>query len=213
MRHYGQRPPQVPPLSERVQCLARWLESDTNRERRVLFEAFPGRGEESEAAYYAFKTDREFIGGPQAGLFPTGFVKRRLLGHRIETLGAERIMSYLDLYNIGWIVVRDPRTKRVFDGLRPGVIEVGTCDNVTMYRAERAASYFLEGRGVVAAGDFNNLVLDGLEGNTIVLKYTYLPHLTSTPRARIEPIAALDDLPPFIRIVDPPRTLRLYLQQ
>ena len=156
--------------------------------------------------------DREFIGGPQAGLFLTGFVKRRLFGHRIESLGEERIMTYLDLYNVGWIVARDDRTKRVLDRLRPRVIEVGTCDNVTMYRAERPLSYFLEGRGVVARGEFNNLVLDGLEGNTIVLKYTFMDHLKSTPRARIEPIAPLDDMPPFIRIVDPPRTLRLYLE-
>ncbi len=211
--HYGQPPPQVRPLSERVQCVTRWLESDTNREGRVLFETFRGQGEESEAAYYAYKTEREFIGGPQAGLFLTGFVNGKLFGQQIESLGEERVMKYLDLYNIGWIVARNRRTKRILDSLRPRVIEVGTCDNVTMYRTERPKSYFLEGRGVVAVDGFNNLILDGLEGNLIVLKYTFMRHLTSTPRAKIEPFAPLNDMPAFIRIVNPPRTLRLYLER
>jgi len=78
-------------------------------------------------------------------------------------------------------------------------------------QAEHPLSYFFEGRGVVVAVGFNNLVLDGLEGDAIVLKYNYLRGLKSTPQTKIEPAAPVSGVPPLIRILAPPRTLRLYL--
>ena len=207
---YAQRPPQVQSISERVNCTTEWLENDTSRRGRILFEVFPARGQASEIAYYAYKTNREFIGSPMPEMFFASFVNGRLFGQPIESVDGARFMRYVDLYNIGWIVAHSKEAIRTLERF-PAVVAVRKCENLSMYRVEHRLSYFLEGRGAVAAAGFNNLILDGLEGDTIVLKYNYLPGLKSTPPAKIEPASLSSGMPPLIRIVAPPRSLRLYL--
>jgi hypothetical protein len=207
---YAQRPPQVQTLPERVQCVTKWLETDTTRNGRVLFEVFPGGGQASDVAYYAYKTDREFIAGPMPDMFFAKFVSGRLFSEPIESIEEGRFMSYMNLYNVGWIVAYSTEAKRALDKF-PKVVEVRKCEHLTAYRVEQPLSYFLEGRGVVAVSEFNNVVLDEVEGDAIVLKYNFADGLRSTPAADIKPVTPMEGMPPFIRIVRPPRTLRLYL--
>jgi hypothetical protein len=119
-------------------------------------------------------------------------------------------MTYMRLYNVGWIVAYSRETKRTLAKFSK-VVEVRTCAELTAYRVEQPLTYFLEGRGVVAVSEFNNVVLDEVEGDAIVLKYNYANGLRSTPAVAIEPVTPLGGMPPFIRITGPPRTLRLYL--
>jgi hypothetical protein len=88
-----------------------------------------------------------------------------------------------------------------------------SCENLIAYQVKRPLSYFREGRGVVAVSEFNDLVLDRLEGGRIVLKYNYVPGLKSLPAADIGPVSSMDGMPPLIRIIAPPRKLRLYLER
>jgi len=213
--HYGQRPPQVRALPERVRCITQWLESDTSRQGRVLFEIFPGRGQGSDVAYYAYKTKREFIGGPgpwplRSGRFFAGFVNGRLFGQPIGSIGEERFMKYMEFYNVGWIIAYSVETKGTLKGFA-NLAEAKSCENFTAYRVERPLSYFLEGRGVVTVSEFNNVVLDGLGGDRVVLKYNYVDGLKSIPAANIESVVPMNGLPPFVRIIAPPPSLRLYL--
>jgi hypothetical protein len=143
-------------------------------------------------------------------IFFSSFVYGRVFGRPIESIGKERFMEYLELYNVGWIVAHRAETKRALEQF-PHVAEVGQCENVTAYRVERPLSYVLQGRGVVAVDEFNNLVLDGLEGDSIILSYNYVQGLESTPAVEIEPISLMNGLPPFIRLVAPPHTVRLHL--
>jgi len=214
--HYGQRPPQVRPLPERIKCVEQWLESETTRQGRVLFEVNPARGQASDVAYHAYKTNREFIGGPapwplRSGILFTGFVNGNLFGQSIGSIGERRFMQYIDLYNIGWIAAYSSEAK-VTLGSFSKVAEMKNCEDVTVYRVKRPLDYFLEGRGAVVASGYNDLVLDGLEGSSIVLKYNYVAGLKSEPAANIVPVSAMERMPPLIRIVAPPRTLRLYLE-
>ena len=119
-------------------------------------------------------------------------------------------MRHVEEYNIGRIVVHSREAMRTLDGF-PTVVGVRTCENLAAYRIEHRLSYLLEGQGAVGSAGFNNLILDRLEGDTIVLKYNYLPGLKSVPPAKIEPVSPISGMPPLIRIVAPPRTLRLYL--
>src|SRR5215510_10219244 len=109
-------------------------------------------------------------------MFLASFVNGRLFGQPMASMGEERFMTYMDLYNIGWIAAHSAEAKGTLRKLAK-VVEMKRCETVTVYRVDRPLSYFLEGRGVVAASQFNNLVLDGLEGHRIVLKYNYLPGL------------------------------------
>jgi len=213
--HYGPRPPQVRSLPERVRCITQWLESNTTRQGRVLFEIFPGQGQASDVAYYAYTTKREFIGGPgpwplRSGRYFAGFVSGRLFGEPIGSIGEERFMKYMEFYNVGWVLAYTAETKDTLKGFAK-LAEAKSCENVTTYRVERPLSYFLEGRGVVTVSEFNNVVLDRLEGDRVLLKYNYVDGLKSIPAANIEPVAPMDGMPPFIRIIEPPSTLRLYL--
>ena len=209
--HYGQRPPQVRAIPERMKCVTTWLETETTRQGRVLFESFPARGQASDVAYYGYETNREFIGSPMPEMFFARFVNGRLFGQPIQSMGEERFMTYMDLYNIGWIVAHSSEAKSTLRAFSK-VVEMKGCEAWTAYRVNRPLSFFLEGRGVVATSQFNNLVLNGLEGDRVILKYNYLPGLKSRPTVKIEPVSPMNGMPPFIRIVAPPRTLRLYLE-
>jgi hypothetical protein len=57
----------------------------------------------------------------------------------------------------------------------------------------------------------NNLVLDNVAGSEIVLKFHYVPGIKSDPPTTILPIQVTDDPNPFIRILNPPKQIRLFM--
>lgn len=79
------------------------------------------------------------------------------------------------------------------------------------YRVKRTHSYFLEGTGIINTRSTNQLMLRNLEGDVIILKYHYIPGMRSDPPTEIDGIKILDDPQPFIRITQPPQSLRLFL--
>ena len=143
-------------------------------------------------------------------MFFAKFVRGNLFDEPIGSMAERRFMEYMRLYNIGWIVAYSSEAKQKLATFHE-VAEVRQCEGLTAYRVEQPLTYFLEGRGVVVVSEFNNIVLDEVEGDSIVLKYNYVHGLRSMPPASIEPATLMDGMPPFVRIIGPSRKLRLYL--
>ena len=83
---------------------------------------------------------------------------------------------------------------------------------VQTYRIQREHSYFAEGQGRVVERRHNRLVLDGLEGESVVLRYHYFPQLESTPPITIESVYFADDPHPFIKLTQPPSRVELQVR-
>ena len=90
-----------------------------------------------------------------------------------------------------------------------GLEEVGP---MRFYRVKREASYFLVGTGKVASRAPNSLSLEELSGPEVVLKYHFVKGLVTETKSRIEPVAAGSTVP-FIRLIDPPPRLRIFLDR
>jgi hypothetical protein len=81
-----------------------------------------------------------------------------------------------------------------------------------LYRVDAPHSFFLQGTGRVVARSINRIDLDDLEGQTIILKYHFVPGLQAQPPAAIDGVLMPGDPQPFIRITRPPKALRLSVQ-
>jgi len=208
--HYGHPPPQVRPLPIAARCIMEWLRHETTRDGRVLFEVFPARGHASDVAYYAFALDRQFIGGPMPRLFFASFANAKLFGRPIASISPQDFQTYMNAYNIGWIVAYHPDTKMALHRFEH-IVKERECDDVDLFRVDQPLSYFLEGHGIISQVEPNNIQLRDLDSHTIVLKYHYVDGLRSVPPAAILPAATVPGLPPFIRIVAPAARLQLFL--
>lgn len=208
--HYGAPPPEVRDLGELSQWVLNWLGSDTSAQGRVLFETSNGRIHDGAhmAGYYAFTAGREFIGGPYPFTNFAGSWDGTAFGKPIGQIPKSVFAEYLDLYNIGWILVHSAEAKRYLDQL-PGVVQVGRYGVLNAYRCQRPLTYFVVGSGEVLEQRTNRLVLGSLSGRELVIKYHFVPGLTSDPPATILPIWLMDDPNPFIRILNPPNQIRL----
>ena len=189
-----------------------WLQHRTTGDARVLFETSLGRVHDQAhmAGYYAYAAQREFIGGPYPFTHFAGVWDGWVFGKRISDIPAERMGEYLSQYNVGWILVHSDVAKQYFDAL-PGVRLDGEYGKLRAYIVEGPHSYFLQGSGRVQARGHNNLVLGDVTGEQIVLKYHYVPGMTTEPPVRIEGVRMLDDPNLFVRIANPPARLRLFL--
>jgi hypothetical protein len=209
---YGAPPPQVKPLGNDSAWVIDWLQRRTTANARVLFETSLGRvhDEAHMAGYYAYAAQREFIGGPYPFMHFAGFWDGWLFGKRISDIPGKRMAEYLSLYNIGWILVHSDAAKQYF-GTLPGVRLDGEYGKLRAYVVEAGQSYFLQGSGQVQARGHNNLLLGDITGDQVVLKYHYVPGMTTEPPVQIEGMQILDDPKPFVRIANPPARLRLFL--
>ena len=209
---YGAAPPWVRPLGSDSLWVLNWLMNKTGPQARVLFETSLGRVHDQAhmAPYYALTSRREFIGGPYPFTDFASFWDGWLFGKPIAEISGEGMERYLDLYNVGWIIVHSEHAKRYFDKL-PNVRAEEQHGQLRAYSVQRRHSYFVEGTGQVESRGHNQLSLSGLAGKDVILKYHYVPGMASEPAAHIEGVKILDDPKSFIRIVDPPSRLRLYL--
>lgn len=210
--HYGKRPPEVDGLGDYSRWLVAWLKENTTDAGRVLFETSKGRIYDGArmAGFYAYSVDREFIGGPYPFMHFAGFWDGWLFDRPIAQIGAPRFRQYATLYNIGWVVVHSEESKRYFDAI-PWAIRAAQFRKLTCYRLTGPLSFFLEGRGNVKARGHNQLRLSDISGSAVVLKYHYVPGLSSDVLTRITPVYYLDDPNPFIKLSNPPKDLTLYM--
>ena len=209
--HYGAHPPEVRDEGPYTEFLLHWLESNTDRSARILFETSRGRIHDGShiAGYLAYVTDREFIGGHYPDSYFADFTDGRLFGRSIDELTEDAWASYADLYNLGWIVAHSDDSKAVFDRFED-VVPEATFRDLKMYRVMRDRNFFASGSGQVADRRHNRLVLTDVAGDEVVLRYHYLRGLRSRPRVDLEPVQLLDDPNPFIRVREPPAQLEIF---
>jgi hypothetical protein len=207
-------------ISPAVRQIADWINTETPKGARVLFEE---SGDETGFAYdgmylssfLAHWTGREFIGGPMNyyndrhhfAQFCSGVLCER----DIMSISDEELRQYFKIYNIGAIVAFHSRS---IDRLlaMPGFITYDRRQGrVIMLKVHQEFSWFLQGQGKVTA-DWLGLHVKDCDGPTAILKYHWIEGLRAEPPCEIVPVKLLPDDPiPFIKIINPPRefTLRI----
>ena len=211
--HYGAIPPEVRGIGPVSRWILSWLKNDTTAEARVLFETSGARVHDNAhmAGFYALTARREFIGGPYPFLHFAGFWDGFLFGKPIGTIPPADFRNYLDLYNIGWIIVFSPESKAYLDRQQE-LVRTASFGPFQTYKAEGPHSFFVSGSGVVSHAGFNDLELDRLQGAQVVLKYHFVAGLVTNPAARVEPVTLPGDPSPFIRLIEPPPRVTLRLR-
>lgn len=210
--HYGVRPPEVRPLGEYSRWVLDWLVQNTTDSARVLFETSKGRIYDGSrmAGYYAYTSGREFIGGPYPFEHFAGFWDGWLFNRPIAAISGHDFKKYMELYNIGWIIVHSAESKRYVEQ-QPGVVLVSQFKELNAYKINHNFSYFLEGGGHVEEHSHNKVLLSDVSGDSVVMKYHYIRGLESKPATTIIPIKIMDDPNPFVKILNPPSEVVLYL--
>jgi hypothetical protein len=211
--HIGPPPPYVRGVGPRSRWAIEWLKTNTDQSARILFETTRGRFHDgaSIAGYVAASADRELIGGPYHENYFAGYWDGYAFGHPIEQLEPASFHRYLDLYNIGWIMAFSPRSRQYLPTV-PGVELVSEFEGLAAYRVDRPFSYFYKGSGRVASRRHNSIELAGLAGKEVIVKYHFLPGLTSIPAAEIQPVFLEDDPLPFIQIFNPRQDITLFVK-
>ncbi|MGZ8217998.1 hypothetical protein [Methylomagnum sp.] len=215
--HYGKRPPEVTGVGPYSTWIMDFLRRETNPSGRVLFELSGNRiyDNANMAAYYAYMSDREFIGGPYIGanfgaVRWANFGDGRLFGQPIDTISGQVLEDRLSLYNIGWVMAHSDASKRHLDAL-PFLVAVEDFKQYRAYRVNRPLGFFHQGRGVVSFRGHNRIALTALAGDEVILKYHYVQGLKADPEAALSPVMLDGDPDPFIKISRPPPDLQLWI--
>jgi hypothetical protein len=211
--YYGTAPPEVRGPGPLTLWSQAQLQQHTDVSARVMFEQSAARIHDGGhmAGYLAAQTDREFIGGAYPYLHFANFLDDTLFGSASADLAPARLRHYLALYNVGWMLVHSDRVKRYLTGFSE-IVPIAGRAPLVLYRVDAPHSFFLQGTGRVVARSINRIDLDDLEGQTIILKYHFVPGLQAQPPAAIDGVLMPGDPQPFIRITRPPKALRLSVQ-
>lgn len=210
--HHGIRPPEVRGVGDYSRRVLDWLANSTTNSGRILFETSKGRIYDGGrmTPYYAYKADREFIGGPQPFDYFSGFWDGWLYNRPIAEISREEFMQYAKLYNIGWIIVHSCESKRYLEKISE-IILVDKFKELQFYRIEQPLDYFIKGGGNVQERYHNKILLTNITSKEIIIKFHYIDGIISEPSATIVPIQFMDDPNPFIKILDPPKQLLFYM--
>lgn len=205
-----------------VAALVDFLREAAPHEGRILFEE---SGDESGFVYGGVYlssflpgwTGHQLIGGPN-NLYADRHAfaelhSGRLFGRDPRSFGDAELWRYLDLYNVGTLVAFDPVTIRRFRALGERVVPLRRFGGrIGVFRIDRPLDWFVEGEGRVEAriGELRlRDVRAAPETGAVVLKYHWIEGLRAEPPVALEPVRIADDPIPFVRIVDPPHSLRL----
>ena len=195
-----------------------WLREHTDSEGRILHEETNRSSHQyfgsHMPALIPLYTGREFAGGPAPHALIQHNFLRFIAGtfrdRPLRELGAERLASYLELYNVRWLLAWMPATKRYLDDLS-FVERAGAFGKFSLFRVHGPASYFLRGGGEIEVkGSRIHLSDVAPDGGVVAIKYHWLETLRTDPPRTIEPVYRLDDPIPFISILDPPAEIVIY---
>jgi len=209
-------------VPEEQDKLLNWIRTRTTPEARILIEdsLHPQHifWRAHLPAILALLTQREYIGGPipeaETKYAFVNFYSGILFRKKISDMDPSFLKTYLDLYNIRWIICFTPEAKSVFEQFPSRDIQKElTTGPFSCYRLNRKGDFFLKGSGKVRAG-FNRFELSEVKpvGGEVILKYHWMEGLKTDPSCQIEPFFYLDDPIGLIRIVDPPEKLEIRLQ-
>jgi len=207
-------------VSEQFNQLVLWIKNNTNREGRILIE---NSDFESEHQYYGTHlpfllpiwTDREYIGiysyyaasKDSFTTYNTGILFRKPIGN----YSPEELRSYLDLYNIRWVIYWSEESKKVFESGNKGYIPLTCIDKFHICRVERNPTFFLKGSGSASA-KHNEIYLEEIEpvDDEIIISYHWMKYLKSDPPRKLEGVSLLEDPIGFINVKDPPPSMVIY---
>lgn len=211
--HYAAAPPHVNGTGSYSSFVLDTLAKETDSSARVLFETSLGRIHDGDhlAGYYAYTSNREFIGGPYPYSYFAGFWDGFVFGLPIEEIPPQKFVDYLKLYNIGWIIAHSNESKayfKQFDTIIPGT----SFNELQFYTVNEKHDFFIKGSGLVKERKHNFLHLAELTGDVIELKYHYFDKLKTNVDVKIEPAYHMDDPIPFIRIINPPENMVIALE-
>ncbi|MBN1217446.1 MAG: hypothetical protein JXM69_00840 [Anaerolineae bacterium] len=203
----------IHPPSDNATILINWLQANTTQAGRVLFEEstwYWDNQTQVVAGYLAYASQRSFIGGPFPWGGPVDFVDGHPFDRPIETMTTFQMADYLSLYNIHWVIVYSEESQTFFDG-RPELVEpLQDLSFAKTYRVKSPGNYFLTGTGQVKV-EGHRIKLWDLQGSEIVLKYHWVPYLQSDSEVVIEREMIASDPHGFIKIVDPPEQITLWV--
>ncbi|MGZ3814279.1 MAG: hypothetical protein ACXVA0_21270 [Mucilaginibacter sp.] len=207
---YAVAPPNVKATGPYSDFVLSVLKKETDASARVLFETSMGRVHDDAhlAGYYAYSSDREFIGGPYTSSSFAGFRDGFVFGSPIEDIPPEKFVEYLNLYNIGWVIAHSDKSKSYFNkisNMTPGP----SFRELQFYTVNAKHDFFIKGAGVIKKRDHNLIELSELSDDVVELKYHYFPDFKANVDVKIEAASKMDDPIPFIRIIKPPKELLL----
>jgi hypothetical protein len=209
--HYGATPPEAKGVGDTTNALRNWIEANTSTTGRILFEITAGKKLDSAqiVGYLAASTGREFIGGPYPNWAYASFEDEKLFGTPIALLPREKFLKLIELYNIAFIGAWSDKSRKYLDE-SPDLDNMGEVGPVRFYRVRRENSYFISGSGKVVERSPNSLTLDAIEGSEVILKYHFVRGLLAEPPVEMAPVYAGSPAP-FIKLVNPPPKLRIYM--
>ena len=208
-------------LIPQVSAVAEWIRKEAAADARVLFEE---SGDETGfvydgmylSAFVPYWTGRQLIGGP-INLYNdrhhfAEFHSGKLFKKDIQTFTDNEIKNYFRVYNIGAVVAFHPASIQRLQSV-PGLFSTGErVGSVHLMKVNQPLTWFLKGEGRVTAG-LNRIHASDVRGNEVILKYHWTEGLVSMPTLKIEPVKINDDPIPFVKIVDPPTTFVLRIDQ
>jgi hypothetical protein len=200
----------IQPPSPEAERLVDWLETNTTREGRILFEdsLYWLKDHSVSAGYLAYKSQRAFIGGPYPWGGPVDYVAGYPFDNSIDTMTSSQMAERFALYNIHWVIVHSEASREFFDTHSDLVEPVEELSLARIYRVKNQSNFFLKGSGQVAFQD-HQIELWDLHGPEVVLKYHWVPKLESEPVHTIEREMIAPDPHGFIKITNPPERLTI----
>jgi hypothetical protein len=186
-------------------AVVRWLGAHADHNRRVMVEHWP------LGALLPWYTGLEVIGGP----YPLVWLQHnfanfaalhglevpdaiRAFGRTLSELSPEQLRSYLEVYNVGWVVAYTDESVQAF-GHETWLEPLAQVGRYRIYGNDDPASPFARGTGSVRV-EYGALYVSNASQGELILKYHWAPFLAIDPPQDIAPQLILDDPVPFIRL-------------
>jgi hypothetical protein len=153
-------------------------------ERTILLRRFALLPLEAKREYLGYVATAPFMAHRYAS-----FAAGKLFGRDLGTLSAADLGALLDRYDVSWIVGCAAGTidrLRQLTALLAADEVLGDCEVFRVLAPAR--SRFLEGKGRARA-DLDRIDVDEASGERLVLKYHWLPNLSTVPPLPIEEVA------------------------
>ena len=197
-----------------------WIKNNTTKKGRILIE---NSDFESEHQYYGTHlpfllpewTDREYIGNFTYYSITkdsfTTYNNALLLRKPVGGYSLEELWSYLELYNIKWIIYWSEESKKVFESGYNGYTPLTCIDKFHICEVERNPTFFIKGKGLAIA-KLNEIYLEEIESvdDEIIISYHWMKYLKTNPPRRLESVSLLEDPIGFIKIKNPPPSISIY---
>ena len=209
---------------EDYNSLKDWLIENTNNRGRLMIEdnLRPDYLFDNGSMLYGLltiETNKQILGGPHsysklAHSLPS--LTRNEIFKKDWNISDEQLLNYLNLYNVGWIIVRSKIAKQqvnkkyfqnnsLFKSKNKIVLryyEGQPYYKFHIYTLNRNLSFIIGGTGDVKV-DFNKIKIENLtiEDEDIILKYHWHPTLKATHGLEMEPVYMWDIPVPFIKVL------------